>query len=290
MNHLGLRNLPPAFLFLFLVLFTAGCKLQVEKLEPYGINDQDFVANPKIGRWQDTAFRFCCNGTIATHRSQLDKGDYVILLDSRGTPAYKVYPTIRLRVDDSLLKEIRLADEFTLYHILFSLKKKDSVNVSIDFDQDGLDDKGNDRDVLIRSIRVKPATPEDALWNQPVNNQQFGFTPGSGYWQGGDFLFCCNGKVSTPRSLLAPGHYEIQLNSKGTAAYNIYPLLKVRLNDSLLQEIRLTDEFDTYQIPFVLGKPDSVAVNVIFDQDGIDQKGNDRNVLIKSIYVLPSGK
>jgi hypothetical protein len=288
MNHLGIARLLPACPTL--LLFISSCTLKVEKLEPYGINDQSFVVSPKAGVWQDTVFRFCCDGSISTHRSLLDKGNYTIQLDSKGTPAYNSYPVLKIRVNDSTVKELRLNSRYTTYNIPFSLARKDSTNVSLVFDQDGLDDKGNDRDVLIRSIRVRPATREDSLLGMAINNQQFAPTSGAGYWQDTLFRFCCNGAVSTPRSLLEQGRYEILLRSKGTAAYDVYPLIRVRLNDSVLQEITLTKEFADYRIPFVLSKPDSVAVSISFDHDGADDKGNDRDVFIQSLFVLPAGK
>ena len=280
----------PVWAILVLQLLFSACTLQVEKLEPYGINDQFFVASPKIGVWQDSVFRFCCNGTIATHRSLLDKGDYTILLNSMGTQAYQTYPLIKVRVNDSLLKAIKLDGAFTTYRVPFSLQKKDSVDVSVVFDQDGADDKGNDRDVLIKSIRVRPSTFEDTIFSKAINDQQFDYTPGAGYWQGPIFRFCCNGRLSTPRSLLEQGRYAILIRGKGTPAYETYPLIRVRLNDSLLQDVRLSNDLTTYRIPFLVSKPDSVTVSVSFDQDGADNKGNDRDVLIQSIYVLPAGE
>lgn len=289
MNHSGIPRIPA---ICSILLLCYGCTLKVQKLkhEPYGINDQAFVANEKIATWHDTIFRFCCNGTISTHRSLLDKGHYVILLDSKGTPAYNSYPTVKVRVNDSLVKEERLDAILRTHVIFFSLEKKDSAGISLTFDQDGIDNKGNDRDVFIQSIQVRPANQEDTLIGLPINNNQFTSTPGAGSWQGPFFRFCCNGVVSTPRSLLQPGRYEIQLQSKGTPAYNAYPLIRVRLNDSLLKSITLEKELTTYRIPFVLARPDSVAVAISFDQDGADPNGNDRDVYLYSILVSPIGK
>jgi Ca-dependent carbohydrate-binding module xylan-binding len=153
------------FLFPFAGLLCAafllslhGCSVRVEKIEKYGVNDQQFEHAPAIGSWTEMGevFRFCCNGTISTHPSELNKGSYDVVILAKGDPAYQVYPLIRIMVNDTALGEIRLDDHFTTYRLPLVVKEKKPVAVQIAFDQDGLDDKGNDRDVLIKRINVTP--------------------------------------------------------------------------------------------------------------------------------------
>ena len=150
---------PAANLFFGIFVFVIpACTLNVEKIEKYGVNDQQYEYGPTIGNWgeQDTIFRFCCNGTISTHKSEFDKGRYEVIILAKGTQAYRVYPLIRILLNNKALGEIRLDSNLTTYRLPFLLEEKKIISVQVSFDQDVLDDKGNDRDVLIRRIAVSP--------------------------------------------------------------------------------------------------------------------------------------
>jgi hypothetical protein len=87
----------------------------------------------------------------------LDKGSHKLIVEAKGTPAYLVYPVVTVMINDNTLKEIHLDGNYTVYEMPFDLKEKSSVTVQLKFDQDGLDDKGNDRDIFIRDIDIDPS-------------------------------------------------------------------------------------------------------------------------------------
>jgi hypothetical protein len=157
MNFKAAMRPAVSFCLLTHLFFTCGCTLVVEKVEKFGVNDHQYEYPPAIGSREDPDFRFCCNGTISTHTSEFDKGRYEIVIKAKGTPAYEVYPLIRVLLNNTVQKEIRLDGDYTTYRIPFVLQEKKTIGVQIQFDQDGVDDKGNDRDVLIRKISVVPA-------------------------------------------------------------------------------------------------------------------------------------
>jgi hypothetical protein len=141
-----------------LMIFLSGCTLRVEKLPTFGVNDQHFDSDEDIGGWQpDSVFLFSRNGTLSTGESTFDKGRYEVLLVARATQAYQVFPTVKVMLGRKLLREVSLDSNFNTYRIPFELEKKDVVRIRIRFDQDGLDDKGNNRDVYIRKITVQAA-------------------------------------------------------------------------------------------------------------------------------------
>ena len=154
------------------VFFIFSCKLRVEKLDPSSPTtpsavirqDTTFIFSPDIGTWHDSIFRFCCNGEIVTHNQLLAAGSYDILLTTKGTVAYEVYPLLKVWLNDKLLKEIQLDSNYNTYHVPFLLKKNDSVKVYLKFNQDGLDDKGHDRDVFIKKMEIKPR-PDSSIRN-----------------------------------------------------------------------------------------------------------------------------
>ena len=140
-----------------IVFFMAACTLRVEKLKSPGINDPFFDFDPNIGSWQDSVFLMCCNGTISTGEGQLTKGSYEIRLTAKGSQAYMEYPALKVMINRRLLETVRLDSNFTTYRIPFVLEENDAVRIRLRFDQDGLDDKGNDRNVFIRKVTVSPA-------------------------------------------------------------------------------------------------------------------------------------
>jgi len=148
------------FAVLVAVVITAllpGCTLRVEKLKTYGINDHYFDFDPDTGSWQDSVFLMCCNGSISTGESPLDKGRYEVTLVAKGTQAYQVYPAVKILLNRTLLQEVRLDSNFSTYRIPFSLEEKKDVRIRVRFEQDGLDKEGNDRNVFIRQVTVSPS-------------------------------------------------------------------------------------------------------------------------------------
>jgi hypothetical protein len=95
--------------------------------------------------------------------------------------------------------------------------------------------------------------------------------------------------VSTPSGALEKGSYVVLVQARGSQAGQKLPLLKVRLNDKSLQEVRLDSNFRTYRLPFVLAEKERIRVQLVFDEDAVDLKGNDRNVMIRQLLVVPSG-
>jgi hypothetical protein len=133
----------------------SSCQLRVEKLKTYGINEQHFVFDASVAVWQDSVFRLYGNGRVVTNAGKLDKGAYEITLCARGTPAYNIYPTINVELDNEVLKEVLLDSGFVTYHIPFRLNSSENAEVAVVFKQDGSDDQGHDRDVLIRYSMVR---------------------------------------------------------------------------------------------------------------------------------------
>jgi hypothetical protein len=149
------RRLFFSFSIVFVFCSVFSCTLQIDKIDQGEVNDQHYVFGRKVGSWlNDTVFRFCCNGSISTHSSEFDKGKYEVLIMAKGTQAYNTYPHIQVTLNDKALKTIELDSNYTTYNIPFSLTEKQDIGIQILFDQDGLDSLGNDRDVLIRKIRV----------------------------------------------------------------------------------------------------------------------------------------
>jgi hypothetical protein len=146
--------------------------------------------------------------------------------------------------------------------------------------------------LLVLSCKVKVEKEKEAVAAQPAvpASDVYEYMPNVGVWNGDIFRFCCNGVVATHKQALTAGNYEVLLTSRGTMAYEVYPLIKVQWNDSLLQEVRLDSTYKTYNLPFSLAKDDSVKVQVFFNQDGLDDKNNDRDVFIKKIEILPVTK
>lgn len=139
------------------VILLGACTLRVEKIKTPGINEHYFDFDPDIGSWQDSVFLMCCNGSISTGESSLDKGRYEVTLVAKGTQAYQVYPTLKVMLNRRLLQEVRLDSSFSTYRIPFSLEEKKDVSIRVRFDQDGLDKQGNDRNVFIRQVTVSPS-------------------------------------------------------------------------------------------------------------------------------------
>jgi len=125
----------------------------------------------------------------------------------------------------------------------------------------------------------------EKLKTKDINDRYFDFEPGTGSWQDSVFRLCCNGIISTGKTLLDKGRYEIMLVAKGTPAYREYPIIKVMLNSTLLEEVRLDSNFTGYRIPFDLEERKDVRVRFRFDQDGLDAQGNDRDIFIRSVTI-----
>jgi len=123
-----------------------------------------------------------------------------------------------------------------------------------------------------------------------INDQHFEFSSGIARWQDSVLIICCNGKVSTPSATLEKGSYVVQVQASGSQAAQMFPLLKVRLNDKVLQEVRLDSGCRTYRIPFILSEKERIRIQMVFDDDAVDLKGNDRNIMIRQLLVLPSGQ
>lgn len=122
-----------------------------------------------------------------------------------------------------------------------------------------------------------------------VNDQHYVFGPKVGSWLNDTvFRFCCNGSISTHSSDFDKGKYEILITAKGTQAYNVYPHIQVSLNNKALRMIQLDSNYATYHIPFSLSEKQNIGLQVLFDQDGLDGNGNDRDVLIRKISVVPA--
>lgn len=125
----------------------------------------------------------------------------------------------------------------------------------------------------------------EKLGTHGINGRHFLFNSSVGAWQDSVFRLYGNGQVVTNSGKLGKGSYEIRLTAKGTQAFQQYPSIKVSLNSEELKEIRLDSGYVAYSIPFLLEKEKDIEVNISFDQDGADKKGNDRDVLIRSCTV-----
>lgn len=149
MKHLVIRTRYVLVLqYLLALFFLFSCTLRVEKIKPPPLMAFE-------SQQQDSILRVCCNGDISTNEKEFAAGKYEIQLTTKGSSAYEVYPLIKLKLNDSIIKEIRLDSNYTLYRIPFSLTKEGKVKIKLRFDQDGLDDKGNDRDVYIKNVDIK---------------------------------------------------------------------------------------------------------------------------------------
>jgi hypothetical protein len=137
-----------------LLCFIASCTLRVERIKAYGIKDQRFDFDYDIGSWQDSVFLFCCNGTISTPRGEFEKGEYQVILTARGTQAAGVYPTAKVLLNHKNLRELHLDSSFSTYRVPFTLETKTIISIQLLFDQDGVDEKGNDRNIYIRNMAV----------------------------------------------------------------------------------------------------------------------------------------
>jgi len=150
-------------------LFTiSACKIRVEKIKPFGINDQHFELD-RVLPVAGLCFVICCNGTVSTPSVELDKGGYVILVRARGSQAAGIYPLLRVRLNDQPLQDVQLDSNFTEHQIPFLLKEKETVRVRMVFDQDAVDEQQHDRNIFIRRLMVVPAVR--FLWRK--NNNYF---------------------------------------------------------------------------------------------------------------------
>lgn len=146
-------------LILSAVLLTvAACKIHVEKIKPFTINDQHFEYSSGIASWQDSVFVICCNGTVTTPSETFDKGQYMLTIRAKGSQAGQVYPLLKVRLNGKPLQDVRLDSTFTDYRLPFQLEEKKSVRIAMVFDQDAVDKDGHDRNVFIKHVLVTPST------------------------------------------------------------------------------------------------------------------------------------
>ena len=145
-------------LCLSIFLFTSSaCTLRVEKIIPFGINDQHFEFSSGVASWQDSVLVICCNGKVSTPSAALEKGSYMVLVQARGSQAGQIFPQLKVRLNDKVLQEVRLDSNFRTYRLPFELAEKERIRVQVLFDEDAVDIKGNDRNIMIRQLLVVPS-------------------------------------------------------------------------------------------------------------------------------------
>jgi hypothetical protein len=104
------------------------------------------------------------NGTIFTPVYKLEKGDYELIVNAKGTSALNQYAKLSIKIfsNDKNCKKIllnqiiELRKFFSTYKINFSLDKSRPVSFEISFFNDFYDKKAKkDRNVFIESIELK---------------------------------------------------------------------------------------------------------------------------------------
>jgi len=135
---------------------------------------------------------------------------------------------------------------------------------------------------LFISCQIK--VERNQLKDSNISTKNFKIPQSVGFIAGDTINFLANGKATSDKFPLVPATYNLILNGKGTQAYNVYPKLKIYLNDKLIGEPQLGNDYAPSTIEFKIDRKDMYQLFIEFDSDGLD-KGNDRNALIQSISI-----
>lgn len=275
---------------IFIVLFS--CEVRVETKGPLdhsNIRIEDFDVAPSVGiRTEQTIrspIRLFANGfVISKNEFPIKKGGYLLSIEAKGTPAYTVYPKIKVFLGDLLLDELQLGDQYSISTIKFKVEKEQYSILKLQFDSDGLDDKGNDRDVFIKSISLQVKQQEEE--QSDLQNKDFNIPTDVAREENSAIRLFANGAVTSKNKIeLKPGDYSLMLEAKGTPAYNVYPKIKIFLSDNLIEEVQLSKEYDTSFVGLHIKEKQEHILKLEFASDGLDDQGNDRDVFIKSISL-----
>ena len=272
-------------------VFIKSISLKEGRIEPNPIAFSDlalesFDVSAKIGRKTNDSIRLFSNGAMISKRKVAFRpGSYSLVLEARGTMAYKTYPTIRILLDNVYIGGAQLFGEYLQFSIAFIIPEEKQFTIKVEFDSDGLDQKGNDRDVFIRNIALREGYFETPLTNFGLVNFEVPLKSAKSLENSGIHLFA-NGAIASKNNLvLKKGKYTLILEAKGSQAYFHYPKVKVYVGNSLLKEAQLSPDYSLIAVPFKVKKDGSYQVKVVFDSDGSDEKGNDRDVFIKAISL-----
>ncbi|MFZ6014104.1 MAG: carbohydrate-binding domain-containing protein, partial [Bacteroidota bacterium] len=148
------------------LMFFLSCQVRIETKEPLthsNIKLEDFEVPQniakRIGHTMNKAeVQMFANGLLPSKKFPLKKGYYTLTIEAKGTQAYNVYPNLKVFLDAELLGEVELLGEYSVSRLSFQAEKEQLSQISIAFDSDGLDDKGNDRDVFIKSVSLGEAS------------------------------------------------------------------------------------------------------------------------------------
>ena len=140
------------------VLILICCQVKIERKSPLtglNISTKNFKISDTVGFLAADTLNFLANGKATSDKFLLDTAIYNLFLNAKGTQAYNVFPKIKVYLNDKLIGDPQLGGEYNVSAVEFKVDKKDIYHLSIQFDSDGLDDKGNDRNVLIQSISIQ---------------------------------------------------------------------------------------------------------------------------------------
>jgi len=103
------------------------------------------------------------NGYVGTPFLKLQKGNYIFEFEARGSKADNEYAKTlvffvvlkrRMLTVQKLIEPQELSEEMRMYSFKFEVKKEEVGKIRIQFINDRVDDKGRDRNVWIRGVKI----------------------------------------------------------------------------------------------------------------------------------------
>jgi uncharacterized membrane protein len=98
------------------------------------------------------------------------------------------------------------------------------------------------------------------------------------------FVAIWGGAVTSLPIPIKAGHYDMEIMSRGTPSQNIFPHLKVYINDKLIGDFFTTEDFEKKDLDFEIKNQTNALIKIEMDNDFVDASG-DRNAFISKIII-----